>query len=88
MMCLFLLTVRVEHRYEDVVIRRGHIHQLEANIIDRRVVGITMTPTSSRRKTDKTFLRNLPDLVDGQFPADTDRNGHTAFELKSAGADV
>ena len=88
MMGLFLLAVRVEHRYENVVIRRSHIHQLEANIVDGRVIGITMTPTSSRRKTDKTFLRDLPDLVDGQFPADADRNRHTAFELKSAGADI
>lgn len=66
MMGLFLLAVRIEHLYEDIVIHRGHIDKLEADIVDRWIVWVKFTPASPRRKNDKAFCRDLVQLIDAK----------------------
>lgn len=86
MMSPLLDAVRVEHPDEDVIIPRGHIQDLKADIVNSWVVRIALAPSCTGGKGDMAFGRNITHLVDAQFETRAHLNALSTFDLKAASA--
>lgn len=84
----FLLAILVEDLHENIVIGGRHIHKLEADVIDGRVVWVAFAPLRTRGKGHVTLPSDLARLFDAELKIDPHRNRHGAFDLESTRANI